>query len=335
MERIPGYDHQDGRHCGSTALANVAQFYGWDYDEAACFGLGTGVWAATFDHPRGPWGGLLARAPWLEAEFFDVLDVPYVDRSGDDFETAWDGLTGRLDGDDPTLAFLDPIALPNVADSGHVTPHVAVVIGYGDDAVLLSDSVRGVHEMPLETFRDAWRDAWAAGASNRYVVVQDHGAAADEGEAANRALRRTTGYMLEPYDNARVYGTYGDEHGVGALRTFADEVARWPDLESAADPALFTYRHVDHRGGGAGYRRLYADALDLLAPDAGLGTAPADRMRRLADEWESAAESLEAATATDDERRRASIGEAAGVFGAVADAERTFFEDIREQLRGT
>lgn len=336
MERIPGYDHQDGRHCGSTALANLATFYGWDYDEAACFGLGTGVWAATFDHPRGPWDGLLARPPWLEAEFFDVLGVPYADRSGDDFETAWDGLTRRLDTDDPALVFLDPVSLPDVADSGHVTQHAAVAIGYGDDAVLLSDPVEGVHELPMETFRDAWGATWATGESYRYIAVQDHQVAVDEEVAANRALRRTTEYMLEPYDNERVYGTYGDQHGVDALRAFADEVARWPDVESAADPTLFTHHHVVDRGDGAGYRRLYADALDLLAPDAGLGTAWAERMRTLADEWESAAESLETATTvTDAERRQASIEEAAGVFGAIAEAERTFFEDVREQLGET
>lgn len=334
MERIPGYVHQNGRHCGSTALANLAEFYGWDYDEAACFGLGTGVWAATFDHPQGAWNGLLARPPWLETEFFETLGVPYLDREEADFQAAWTEVTDRLDADHPVLLFLDPTALPGVQDGGHVAPHVAVAIGYGDDAVLLSDPAAGVRELPLAALRTAWRDDRYIGADHRHLVVTDPQQDVDEVAAANRAIRRTTGYMLEPYDNERVYGTYGADHGVAGLRSFADEVARWPDLDRPDDAALYANRPLAGRADGAGFRRLYADGLDLLAADADLGIAYADRMRTIADEWESAVDSLQIAARTDDEaRRHGQLEEAASVFGSIAEAEADYFEDLREGLR--
>ena len=40
---VPGYRHQPGNHCGSTALRNLLAFHGADVTEEMAFGLGAGA----------------------------------------------------------------------------------------------------------------------------------------------------------------------------------------------------------------------------------------------------------------------------------------------------
>lgn len=40
---LPGYEHVDGWHCGSTAISNACRYVGVELSEPMCFGLGAGA----------------------------------------------------------------------------------------------------------------------------------------------------------------------------------------------------------------------------------------------------------------------------------------------------
>ena len=67
--------HERGNHCGSTALRDLADFYGWGFDEATCFGLGAGLGFSFLRTPDPPERLFFGRTSWLETAFFDHLGI--------------------------------------------------------------------------------------------------------------------------------------------------------------------------------------------------------------------------------------------------------------------
>lgn len=332
MFQLPGFDHRTGHHCGTTALRNLSEFHGWDLDEALCFGLGGGLASNTLDGDR-EYREFLGRPLWLEEQFFDSLDVTYVRREEDSFEAAWESVTGRLDMEEPVLLFLDPTELDHVPATGHVSPHVALAIGYGDDGILLSDATEpGAFELPIADLNRSWNAGRLVDLNYRHIVVTDVQTGADLETAANRALRETNTYMLDTRSYEPRMGSPG-EHGPDAIRTFASAAGAWADRADPVTPARHARYSIAEHGRGAAFRRLYADALDVLAPEAGVGGPVADRMRAIAEEWDTAAAALADATSADDgEERRVALHEAEGVLDGIAERETRFFKHVRDEL---
>lgn len=334
MQRVTGFDHRPGRHCGSTSLRNLAEFYDWGYAEPACFGLGEGLGFNYFELDDSPWRGFVGRSPWLERSFFDNLDISYTYSQGDDWETAWGDVTSRLDDDQPVMLFVDLYHLDYYDTETHFAPHAVVAMGYGDDRVLLSDSeFDEPQELPLDSLRQAWSSDYMMDLENWHLAVTDPQPGNDEDVAANRALRRTTRYMLDPGKCEWTFGAFG-QHGIPAMRTFADELPNWTDLPDPQWAARFAHQNVDKRGtGGGAFRGLYADALDLLAGDAGIEGTQARHMDELADEWSDVGAVLrEASEADDEELLEAKLEEAASHVAELADREEAFFQHVREEL---
>ncbi|MFB6196153.1 MAG: BtrH N-terminal domain-containing protein [Haloplanus sp.] len=333
MVRISGFDHRTGHHCGTTALRNLSEFHGWGFDEATCFGLGGGIASVVLDPADRGWAEFVGRPPWLEAQFFESLGVAYVRREEEAFDEAWDSVTGRLDMEEPVVLFLDPTELAHVPATGHISPHVALAVGYTDDALLLSDATEAeVIELPIADLNRAWSGGRITDLDYRHLVVTDVQTSADLETAANRAFRETTTYMLDTRTYERTMGAAG-EHGPDAIRTFADAAETWADRSDPASPARHARYAIAEHGRGAAFRRLYTDALEVLAPEAGVGGPVADRMRTIAEEWEAAAGAFaDAAGADDAETRRVALSEAEGALNGIAEQEHRFFKHVRDEF---
>lgn len=339
MERINSYVHQPGRHCGSAALSNLATYYDWDFDEAACFGLGGGIASVYVQPPEAPWHGFLGRAPWLEELFFETIGVSYYLAEDVDWETAWDDVTTHLDMSEPAILFVDPTALPGIEAGTHPLVHPVVAVGYDEDTMLISDGNRdGLVEVHRTDLREAWSFDGVVSTRNRHLVVTDPDMGVEHTEAgtrsvrgelqvANRGIRETTSYMLDTQEYERTLGAVGD-HGIDALRTLASEMPTWTESGDGTEAASYTAACIDSLGDGAAFRRLYADALETLAPDAGIGGGQADRMATIADEWADVASILRDAG----EDPQPALNEAASVVEGIAEQEEAFFEHVREAL---
>ena len=330
MASVDSYDHQPGVHCGAAALRNVTAFYGWRYSEAVCFGVGGGPAFVGYDAPGRPCT-FRASPPWLERAFFERLGVPHLFQTGDDFGTAWDEVTARVDEDDPVLLFLDPAPLEYLSEQAHVPPHVAVLIGYDDETAYLSDAaVETRQAVSRSTLSDAWSSDRFVDLTNEYLVVTRAGRTADDTDAAAAGLRSAATYMLDPLQIQRNARGPGDE-GLAATRWFANALGTWAEMPEATRPVRFAKRAIDEHGDGTAYRALFAESLAELGQRTGLPASLGDRMGRAAEEWRTVADIL-SDIVEEGGSREATFEEAASIVSSVADREEAIFEDLATEL---
>lgn len=332
MERVEGYDHQPGHHCGAAALRNVTAYYGLHYTEAACFGIGGGAAFVLYEHPTEPWVTPRASPTWLEQAFLERAGIPHTDLAGETFDSAWANATARVDDDDPVLLFLDPADLPYLPeDPPHLPPHVAVLVGYDEDHAELSDAaMTGRQVVERDTLRDAWSHDAFLELDYESLIVTRARRTADETDAAAAGLRQAATYMLDPLEIKRDARGPGQE-GLPALRAFGDYLAEWPDLPEPARPVRAARRSIDEHGDGTAYRALFAESLSELGQRTGLPQELADRMADVAQTWEGVAadlgEILEA-----DEPAPAAFETAASRVGDIAEREEAVFADLAAEL---
>lgn len=332
--RIDGYDHLTGQHCATTALYNLADFYGWGYDEAACFGY-AGGFAQRYPRPDGGgWRTFTGCEPGLDAAFFETLEIPHLVSEGDDWTVAWDDVTTHLADERPVLLSVDPTALPYLMDSTHPGPHVVVAIGYDDRDVVLSDGTSSrLQSVPVDTLRDAWDLSSPPGWTNRYAVVTRPRHLADETDAAAAATRNVAAHVLRPLEAPRSTAGPGEE-GLPALRAFAEDVPTWASLGDPVDALRPAIQAIDWHGEETACRGLYAAALEKLGRRIGLPAAIADRLRDVAADWRSVRALLEAAATAPEGDRAEPLGEAGSRLGDIADREEAIFRDIDDELHG-
>lgn len=331
MEHVEGYDHQSGVHCGAAALRNVSQYYGWNHTEAACFGVGGGPAFVLYDPPGEPWVTFRASPTWLERAFFERLGVSNMYREGDDFEAAWDEVTSRVDEDDPVLLFLDPGALEYLPGSSHVPPHVAVLVGYDEETVQLSDGATETRqELAREELAAAWSTDRYVPLSNQYLVVTRARTTVEGNDAAAVGLRQAATYMLDPLDIERDARSPGEE-GLPALRSFGDYLGEWADRTDSDRPVRAALRSIDEHGEGAAFRSLFAESLRELGQRTDLPHDLGDRMARVGEQWKTVASHLEEILDAEDPPA-SRFREAAGLVGDVADREQAIFEEVADEL---
>jgi hypothetical protein len=330
MEYVDGYDHQSGVHCGAAALRNVTEYYGMGYSEAACFGVGGGPAFVLYENPDAAWVTFRATPTWLERAFFERLGVSHTFRAGDDFETVWAEVTGRVDENDPVVLFLDPASLEYLGDEPpHLPPHVAVLVGYDERTAQLSDGARTDRvEVDRETLRAAMRTDRLVPLENEYLAVDRARATEDDTDAAAAGLRQAAAYMLAPLEVHRDARGPGEE-GLSALRSFADYLGVWPDLPDPARPVGVARRAIDEHGEGAAFRGLFARSLEELGRRTGIAHDLGDRMETVAGEWRTVATRLEELESEPGPER---FEEAASLVGDIADREEALFEDLSDRL---
>lgn len=323
MSRLAGFTHQTGVHCGATTLSNVAEYYGWNYSEAACFGIGGGAAFVRYDGPAGP--RFRASPLWLERAFFERLRVPHVFQRGDAFENALADVSARIERGDPVMLFLDPAALPYLEQPAHVGPHVVAAIGYDDDTLELSDpSQTDRVAVSTSTLAEAWQTHSDPSLLNEYLAVTSARIRRDRNDAAAAGLRQAGSYMLTPLEIKRNARRPGEE-GLPALRAYGDFVESLPDRQDRPEQVAGVLRTIDEHGDGTAYRRLYADALDELAQHTNLPGAIAGRTREMAEEWATVARLL-------DDPGHAGYEEAASLVADIADQEATIFRTLLDEL---
>ena len=79
---VEGFPHETGAHCGSTALRDLSECYGWGLDESAYFGVGGGLGFTFVRDADSPSRAFVGRTPWLESAALDHLGVGFAERSG-------------------------------------------------------------------------------------------------------------------------------------------------------------------------------------------------------------------------------------------------------------
>ncbi len=329
MDRLDGYDHTTGVHCGSTALQNVAAYYGLQYSEPVCFGIGGGIAFIQYT-PAQPLQRIRLTPPWLESAFFERLGIPHRRQAPRAFSTAWARLTDHLAANDPVILFLEPSALPYLDDPMvHVPPHTAVAIGYDTttDEILLSDgAVKRPQRLDRSTLQEAWQTVGVPQFRNEYLVVTRPAQTAATTAAVATGLRATATRMLRPQTVDR------DLRGASATGIDAIDTTVSNIDGSISELALGRFAQLlTSSTDGHAFRSLYARSLRELDQYAGLAPTLADDMTTVADHWERIATQLHNL----EERSQlppATIQEVRGLLRTTSNRERAVFADLRDSL---
>ena len=316
------YQHSAGEHCGSASLRNLADYYGWELDEASCFGLGAGIGYR--------YGGseiasrmILGRNPHLETAFFENLGITTTEKEGQPKDTAWDALVNHLKSG-PVLCFVDLFYLPYFGSDTHFGPHTILVIDSDDTSVTVSDSE---FDDPQTVSRDAFDDAWSSDhgfwpIERRWLAVEKPIPAVATDTATLAAIEQATKTMLAGNENS--------DGGVAAIRAFADDLPTWTRFDDMQWTARFAYQNIERRGtGGGAFRRLYATFLDTCGTDAGIPSDLAEQMHTIADDWTALGGLLREVSDTEDTAEpRNLLTEASNLAHDIADQEEALFDDL-------
>ena len=349
--RLDGFEHAPGAHCGSTSLRNLAAYHGWGFDEPTCFGLASGLGFNYRELPESPHRMFVGRPMWLERAFFDNLGIDVTDREGEDFETAWAEVRGRLDDGDPVMVFVDLFHLDYYDTSTHFAPHSLLLVGYDEEAdateaphadadagtgvVYTSDSeFEEIRALPVSSLRAAWSSDWVVSLPNRYLVPRGD-PTVETDEATARAIHTTATYMLDT-GTSRYPLWPGATHGLSGIRALADDLPSWADLPDPGWATRFAYQNVERRGtGGGAFRGLYAPFLERFGAAVGL-EGVGDRMGAIAEGWTAVGETLREASETDDAADLPPHLESAGEsVHELADREETLYEEVLGSLDPT
>jgi hypothetical protein len=326
MQELDGYRHVPGAHCASTALNNVARFYGHALTEPLCLGLAEGLSFAAVELPESsPSHLLMGRSRFLEQRFFENIGVPFAWREDDDPQRAWEAARASIDRNVPVLLRTDLRYLRYYNSKTHFTGHVVVLAGYDEGAgkALLSDT-------HFETFQTVDLEELAAARSSQhgFSPLQNHAfevkpfdLPSDLGEVARRAIAHQAQSLLE----VREIGPA--KFGVGGMEHLARTFPTWREAPDWKWCARFAYQLIEKRGtGGGNFRHLYAGFLAEAAswlPGHDLA-ARVEQMREIADLWTALADHLKAVSESEEPE---GFGEAGIMMAGIAARERAFFTE--------
>lgn len=316
---LPGFEHRPGKHCSSTALADVMRYHGHRLSEAMCFGLGAGLGFVYFEDPRAsPSRAFGSRVPALEWNFFRNLGLPFDWHTGDGFP--WDEMRAWLDRATPVLILTDLYYLPHYGKSAHFPGHGVALAGYADDVALIADTgFPDLMPVPLDDLAVAMDSPLPPiPVHNNWRQVESF-ELPSMAEVARRALVANARTMLEPP---------ADGMGLPGMRLAVAGLPRWDQAEDWRWCARFGYQIIERRGtGGGGFRLMYADFLDevsSLLPALVEMDAPA-RMRQIAALWTALSDHLKAISESE---TPAGFEGAASMLADIAEREEAFHRDI-------
>ena len=309
---VPGYRHQPGNHCGSTALRNLLAYHGAAISEEMALGLGAGVsfYYLSFED-RSPSRFTNGRVGRLEEQFLELTGAAIELQTFADADQSWAAARAAVDEGRPALLLTDLYYLDHYGSSAHFPGHAVVLAGYDDEVAYLSDT--GFEELQttrLENLAKARHGSHpVAPLAGNMFSVPAGAELSDPRPAAAAAIKRNALQMIEP--------ALGEYEGLPALRRFAAEIGEWPgQIDDWGWTARFCYQVIERRGtGGGNFRLMYSRFLGEAGRDADAALAGEASAR-----WSELAAALLAASEHDeaDPEDWRAIGTLAG---KVLDAE--------------
>ena len=258
---IPGYRHQPGFHCASSAIRNVLEFHGIKISEPTVIGLGRGPGFFYLVLNQTPSRLVHMRCLALEENFFRAVGLKFRWRETENAAEATRHAKETVDRGLPVLVQTDIAYLPYFNTDQHFPGHAVVICGYNDTKgeFYVSDTLHP--ETLAVTITDMERARSAAFPPfllrNKAFVLEDISGFRIDETVVHSAIR------LWAEENLNGIPGLPAAYGVKSLEALIRDLANWKEAEDWRWSARFTYQVIERRGtGGAGFRTLYRQFLE-------------------------------------------------------------------------
>jgi hypothetical protein len=330
---IESWVHIPGLHCGSTALRDVITYYGYNFSEAMCFGLGGGLgFFYTKGEDMSPSRIIHLRGPGMEPNFFSLVHKPTSWKYESDEDKALEVMKEWIRMDIPILIQTDIYYLDYYKSSTHFPGHVVSVWGYDDETetVFLGDTgFPGLQTVTYENFKKG-RTSKAAPfpLNNNWFEVNLEKPIPSLSEIIPEAIRRNARFMIEGTKTSR------GESSVRMIKIWAEELPSWTDVSDWKWCTRFAYQVIEKRGtGGGGFRWIYRDFLKEAE-----GIIPSlkefklsEKMNLLGEKWSEISMLLK--QISESERNEALFKKASGMAKEVGELEEEFYRTVLDKIR--
>ena len=150
---IEGFKPLSGKHCVTTALRQILNYYGHSFSEEMLLGLGEGLYFGYMQLGTGPM--LTGRKKVFEFEevLARHLGITMRCKAPKEYEGAFVNLKAQIDKDKPTFIYVDMSYLSylQMSSHSHFGGHAVVVFGYDEKEKIFYISDRDGEDFPVPT----------------------------------------------------------------------------------------------------------------------------------------------------------------------------------------
>jgi len=275
---IDNWVHKTGRHCASTALSKVMNFYGLYLNEAECFGIGEGLgfWYIEADGLN-PSRMIHMRSMYLEEKFFINLTGSFKWERGGTPEDVKKRIIMYIDEGFPVIVRTDIFYLDYYESKTHFPGHIITIWGYDKekDTVLITDTERnGLIELRFDSLLKSM-------SSNAFPYNLDFFRYKVEKPSLKSSMDDIKRIALKGNAKQMLQETGFPGYGIQGLKIAFRRIRNWEKIEDWQWSSRFTYQIIEKRGtGGGGFRKIYSEFLETFAPG-----KMVELMRRIGELW--------------------------------------------------
>ena len=258
---IPGYRHQPGFHCASSAIRNVLAFWGIQVSEPTVIGLGRAPGFFYLILNQHPSRLVHMRCLALEDNFFRTVGMKFRWQETENAADATRHAKVSVDRGLPVLIQTDIAYLPYFNTDQHFPGHAVVICGYNDEKgeFYVSDTLHpetlAVAILDMERARSASFPPFVL--KNKSFVLEDLSGFLIDETVVRGAIRLWAEENLNGITGLPV------ANGVRSLEALIRDLTDWKEAADWQWSARFTYQIIERRGtGGAGFRTLYRQFLE-------------------------------------------------------------------------
>lgn len=272
---IDDFKTSGGKHCITTALKQVFEYYNYPLTEEMIFGIGSGLSFVYINLAKSPMVSGRIKPFEFENRLAERLNIEIKCKSSSNYKTVFDKTLKLLDNNKPVLVYVDMPYLDylNLGEDSHFGGHAVVIFGYdnetqkfyisdrdnSDNAIRtpnghISKDYHLVDYKQVEMARNSTNKPFPA--NNKYLDIKFDDYKQVTSDIIFSAIKETCNNMLNA--PAQLLGLNG-------INKFSNEILKWSkfDEEKLKIAGITNYFMINADGGTGGgiFRRMYGDFL--------------------------------------------------------------------------
>ena len=272
---VDGFNPSGGKHCITTALKQVFEFFKYPLTEEMIFGVGSGLSFVYINLAKAPMVSGRTKPFEFEFKLAERLNIQIKCKTSSNYQRIFEETIKLIESNNPVLIYVDMPYLKylNLDVGSHFGGHAVVIFGYDDKTQNFYISDRDNSDYPIRTPNGDiaqdyhlvnYKDVEKARSSNhrpfpannKYLEISFNNYQKITTSIIFSAIQETCYNMLNA--PAKLLGLQG-------IEKFSKEILKWEkfDTEKLKLAGLTNYFQISADGGTGGgiFRKMYGDFL--------------------------------------------------------------------------